>query len=71
VPVFGVGEQDGLHYYVMQFIQGQGLDAVLEELRRLRRSKPSAADALPAIEGDRSRRGPSPHDTSAAWPGRC
>src|SRR5438270_13960408 len=21
VPVFGVGEQDGLHYYVMQFIQ--------------------------------------------------
>jgi hypothetical protein len=26
VPVFGVGEEDGLHYYVMQFIQGQGLD---------------------------------------------
>src|SRR5262245_61261065 len=26
VPVFGVGEQDGLHYYVMQFIQGLGLD---------------------------------------------
>jgi serine/threonine protein kinase len=24
VPVFGVGEQDGLHYYVMQFIQGPG-----------------------------------------------
>jgi serine/threonine protein kinase len=36
VPVFGVGEQDGLHYYVMQFIQGLGLDVVLEELRRLR-----------------------------------
>jgi WD40 repeat protein/serine/threonine protein kinase len=35
VPVFGVGEQDGLPYYVMQFIQGQGLDAVLEELKRL------------------------------------
>jgi tetratricopeptide (TPR) repeat protein len=26
VPVFGVGQQDGLHYYVMQFIAGQGLD---------------------------------------------
>src|SRR5262249_22812787 len=25
VPVFGVGEQDGLHYYVMQFIPGLGL----------------------------------------------
>ncbi len=34
VPVFGVGEQDGLHYYVMQFIPGQGLDSVLEELVR-------------------------------------
>src|SRR5262249_20975188 len=31
VPVFGVGEQDGLPYYVMQFIQGLGLDDVLAE----------------------------------------
>jgi eukaryotic-like serine/threonine-protein kinase len=37
VPVFGVGEDQGLHYYAMQFIQGQGLDAVLGELRRLRK----------------------------------
>ena len=36
VPVFGVGEQDGLHYFVMQFIHGLGLDVVLNELRRLR-----------------------------------
>ena len=28
VPVFGVGQQDGHHYYVMQFIAGLGLDAV-------------------------------------------
>jgi WD40 repeat protein/serine/threonine protein kinase len=35
VPVFGFGEADGVHYYVMQFIQGQGLDAVLDEVRRL------------------------------------
>jgi WD40 repeat protein/serine/threonine protein kinase/tetratricopeptide (TPR) repeat protein len=35
VPVFGVGEHDGLHYYVMQFIHGQGLDQVLAELHRL------------------------------------
>jgi serine/threonine protein kinase/formylglycine-generating enzyme required for sulfatase activity len=38
VPVFGVGEQDGAHYYVMQFIQGLGLDKVLNELRSLRQS---------------------------------
>jgi serine/threonine protein kinase/WD40 repeat protein len=36
VPVFGVGEQDGLPYYVMQFIQGLGLDAVLDELKNLK-----------------------------------
>jgi WD40 repeat protein/serine/threonine protein kinase len=41
VPVYGVGEENGLHYYVMQFIQGLGLDEVLAELRRLRRSKSS------------------------------
>ena len=35
VPVFGVGEHDGLPYYVMQFIQGLGLDEVLEELKRM------------------------------------
>jgi hypothetical protein len=34
VPVFGVGEQDGLHYYVMQLIRGVGLDAVIKALRR-------------------------------------
>jgi WD40 repeat protein/serine/threonine protein kinase len=38
VPVHGVGETDGVHYYVMQFIQGQGLDLVLNELRRLRQA---------------------------------
>jgi WD40 repeat protein len=36
VPVFGVGEENGLHYYVMQFIAGLGLDEVLDELKRLR-----------------------------------
>jgi serine/threonine protein kinase/tetratricopeptide (TPR) repeat protein len=34
VPVFGVGEHDGLPYYVMQFIQGTGLDVVIRELAR-------------------------------------
>jgi WD40 repeat protein/serine/threonine protein kinase/Tfp pilus assembly protein PilF len=42
VPVFGVGEHEGLHYYVMQFIQGLGLDEVLGELKRLRRARSSS-----------------------------
>jgi serine/threonine protein kinase len=36
VPVFGVGEEGGVHYYAMQFIHGQSLDQVLLEIRRLR-----------------------------------
>jgi serine/threonine protein kinase/WD40 repeat protein len=51
VPVFGVGEQEGIHYYAMQFILGQGLDEVLREVRRLRapdsdRSAPSVAASV-------------------------
>ena len=34
VPVFGVGEDDGLHYYVMQVIDGVGLDVIISELHR-------------------------------------
>jgi WD40 repeat protein len=35
VPVFGVGEHEGLPYYVMQFIPGRGLDEVMQELKQL------------------------------------
>ena len=38
VPVYGVGEHDGIHYYAMQFIHGQGLDEVLSELITTRKS---------------------------------
>jgi serine/threonine protein kinase/WD40 repeat protein len=37
VPVFEVGQDGGACYYAMQFIQGQSLDQIIEELRRLRR----------------------------------
>jgi len=73
VPVFGVGEADGVHYYAMQFINGLGLDKVLEELRRFRAEgarpvlndaprEPAAAvpetESVRGIERD-SRGGPS------------
>jgi serine/threonine protein kinase len=44
VPVFDVGEHEGVHYYAMQFIQGQGLDEVLAELCRVRFGKETAKD---------------------------
>ncbi len=36
VPVFGVGDAEGRHFYAMQFIAGHPLDAVIDEVRRLR-----------------------------------
>jgi serine/threonine protein kinase/formylglycine-generating enzyme required for sulfatase activity/tetratricopeptide (TPR) repeat protein len=45
VPVFGVGEHDELPYFVMQFIQGLGLDDVLDELKRMQGNDGAAASA--------------------------
>ena len=33
VPVYAVGEEGGIHYYVMQLIEGQSLTSLLEGLR--------------------------------------
>jgi serine/threonine protein kinase/Flp pilus assembly protein TadD len=35
VPVFGVGCERGVHYYAMQFIDGQTVAALIREMRRL------------------------------------
>jgi putative Mg2+ transporter-C (MgtC) family protein len=43
VPVFGVGERGGLPCYVIQYIQGLGLDTVLEGLNH---TKPADFDTL-------------------------
>src|SRR6202022_2767385 len=47
VPVFEVGQDGGVCYYAMQFIQGQALDEVLKELQRLRAGGAGTAAALP------------------------
>src|SRR5262245_7945550 len=53
VPVFDIGEREGIHYYVMQFIQGLGLDEVITELHRLRRlpTLPESGDVSAAAMG--------------------
>jgi eukaryotic-like serine/threonine-protein kinase len=35
VPVYFVGSERGVHYYAMQFVDGQSLAALIDELRRL------------------------------------
>jgi serine/threonine protein kinase len=47
VPVYEVGQDGDICYYAMQFIQGQGLDEVVEELRRLRAESPSGGRKPP------------------------
>ncbi len=57
VPVFEVGREGDLAFYAMQLIQGQGLDQVIDELRRLRARDPkSDGNALA---------GPGRHDAPA------
>src|SRR5262249_38447146 len=34
VPVYAVGCERGVHYYAMQFIDGQTLDALIQEMRQ-------------------------------------
>ena len=46
VPVYEVGQDGDVRFYAMQFIQGQGLDLVVDELRRLRDRSPSRTTAI-------------------------
>jgi eukaryotic-like serine/threonine-protein kinase len=64
VPIFGVGQHEGTHYYVMQFIQGQGLDAVLIELRKLRDRRATGSTDTRLL--DHARRGGAAADIAVS-----
>ena len=53
VEVFGVGEQDGFHYYVMQFIRGVGLDTVVPELAKAAREPGDSSVTVEKDEWDK------------------
>jgi serine/threonine protein kinase/WD40 repeat protein len=55
VPVFGVGEHQGVLYYAMQFIDGLGLDQVILHLRRRRSDSSKTEDRGSKIEDRGSR----------------
>lgn len=56
VPVFAVGSERGVHYYAMQFIDGQPLDRAIAELRECRNSRTEIAPRETSRTG-RSRAG--------------
>jgi len=64
VPVYEVGQEGEVRFYAMQFIEGQGLDTVIAEMRRLRdrarsESRIGAASLGQSLRsrGERSRQG--------------
>jgi hypothetical protein len=60
VPVYEVGQDGEVRYYAMQLIQGQGLDAVIAELRQLRardRSRPQSKNRALLLGRSRLPRG--------------
>ncbi len=52
VPVYDVGQDGDVRYYAMQFIEGQGLDAVITELRRLM-DRARSQSKITAVSGGR------------------
>jgi serine/threonine-protein kinase len=56
VPVFEVGEDREICFYAMQLIRGQGLDEIIDELRRLR-SHSLAGQKVRSVKGLRDRAG--------------
>ncbi len=69
VPVFSVGCERGVHYYAMQFIEGQTLAQAIAERRRLEHTPPPARFRRGSSDADetndRVRRGsPDPAETT-------
>jgi serine/threonine protein kinase/Tfp pilus assembly protein PilF len=62
VPVYGTGCERGVHYYAMQFIDGQTLAGLIEELRR--RSGRASAGAGP-LAGPSAPSPPAPGTAAA------
>jgi serine/threonine protein kinase/tetratricopeptide (TPR) repeat protein len=68
VPVFGVGEDQGTHYYVMLYIEGRPLNEVLAELRWLRAAAVSKGGAAPDRAAVDVGAGACPNAAAAAGP---
>jgi serine/threonine protein kinase/uncharacterized protein HemY len=74
VPVFAVGCERGVHYYAMQFIEGQTLAALIQDLRQLAdpvaAGPASSTDAKPALAAEiaSGRLAPASPRSTATYP---
>ncbi len=70
VPVYWVGCERGIHFYAMQYIEGQSLAALIRALRHAtgkdaERDGPTSAEATQAQELASGRWAPAPHPAGA------
>ena len=55
VPVFETGQDGDVVYYAMQFIHGQGLDTIIEQIAGIRQREKSAVGVVAPFESSTSR----------------
>ncbi len=66
VPVFSSGCDRGVHYYAMQFIEGQALDLAIRQLRNLQGTRP-AGSAEPSTPTEPQAGAATAGGSSAGW----
>ncbi|QDT70164.1 Serine/threonine-protein kinase PrkC [Planctomycetes bacterium MalM25] len=71
VPVFAIGQERGVHYYAMQYIEGRSLAQAIAELRRddsPRASTDATTETAPAISTTPREPSPTPVATLSVSP---
>jgi serine/threonine protein kinase len=73
VPVYSVGCERGVHYYAMQFIEGQTLAQAIAERRRMEETSPppTRRGAPDGAETDRRTEEPVPAPARRGSPDHC
>ena len=57
VEVYGVGEEDGLHYFSMRYVSGIGLDKLIDQLKQFRSFNDRSTIEPPSVTGPAARNG--------------
>jgi serine/threonine protein kinase len=65
VPIYGVGSERGVHYYAMQYIEGQSLADIIANLRSSENRPPATAVDAASVPGQPLTNGEPPVETAS------